>query len=239
MFRHPRLSLVLACVVALALVAQTFAMAVAQSGQATVVAAGLDNVRGFTWGPDGALYAGLAGTGGAPAAEIAGTPTGFSGGSTGSIVKVANGCVSTFVSGLPSATLAAFGWQFGVMDLAFLGGQLYALEAAGGAIHGHADQAGGIYKIGNDGSATLLADLETWVNKNAPAVLPPEGFPNGGSLFSMIAVGGTLWVSDAVNGQILKVSTAGDIQTRGRSLEGTRGADGPRAGSGRRRVSRL
>ena len=144
MFRHPVLSLGLAGVVTLFLAAPVF-VTQAQSGSATVIASGLANARGFTWGPDGTLYVGLAGATSTKAAEISGTPTGFAGGTNASIVSIKNGCQTTVASGLSSATLSVFGWQFGVMDIAFLGGQLYFLEGAGGAVHGHADQAGGVY----------------------------------------------------------------------------------------------
>lgn len=177
----------------------------------TVVASGLANVRGFTWATDGTLYAGLAGTGGGNVGVVAATPTAFSGGKTASIVKIANGCVATVVDGLPSSELTAFGWFWGVMDLAFMNNQLYVLEGGGGPIHGNPDQPSGVYRLQADGTLALVADLGSWVDTHAPAVLPPEGFPNEGSLYAMIAGPDALFVSDAVDGQILRVTPGGDI----------------------------
>src|SRR5262245_44450001 len=58
----------------------------------TVVASGLTNPRGFVWGPDGALYVALAGSGGttpatesAPTTQILGP---FFGGTSGAIARI-------------------------------------------------------------------------------------------------------------------------------------------------------
>jgi len=56
-----------------------------------------------------------------------------------------------------------------------------------------------------------LADLGAWIGQNPVARLPAEGFPNEGSLFGMLPVGDALWVTDAVNAQILAVTPAGEI----------------------------
>jgi hypothetical protein len=210
-FRRSGSVVPLACALTLLLALPAGASPRTQSAPVTVVASGLANPRGFTWGPDGALYVGLAGTGGAHAGEVAATPTGFSGGATASIVKITDGCLSVVADGLPSSELTAFGWVWGVMDLAFMGDQLYVLEGGGGPVHGNPDHPGGVYRLGSDGALALVADLGTWVDTNAPAVLPPEGFPNEGSLFSMVAGADALWVTDAVDGQILRVTPAGDI----------------------------
>jgi glucose/arabinose dehydrogenase len=178
------------------------------SGAVEVVADGLTNPRGFTWGEDGTLYLALSGSGGTnPGPE--GSP--FTGGMTASVAIVRDGRAETFAADLPSAIWAEFNWVWGAMDVAFLDGELYVLDGGGGAGHGNPDAPSGVYRVAADGSATVVADLGTWIAQNPPARLPVEGFPNEGSLFAMLPVGGDLWVSDAVNAQILAVTPAGQI----------------------------
>jgi hypothetical protein len=173
-----------------------------------IVAQGIANPRGFTWGADGTMFLAVSGTGGDnPGPE--GSP--FSGGDTASVVTVRNGTVTPLAEGLPSSVWRDIDWVWGVMDVAILGDQLYALEGGGGAIHGNPDSPSGIYRIDADGDATLVADLGAWVDANPVATTPPEGAPNNGSFFAMVPVGETLWVSESVNGQIVQVTTAGEV----------------------------
>ncbi len=173
-----------------------------------VVAAGLTNPRGFTWDDDGTLYLALAGSGGTtPGPE--GSP--FQGGSTASVAIVRDGQAVTFASDLPSAIWPEVNWVWGAMDLAILEGQLYLLNGGGGPVHGNPYAPSGVYRLAADGSAAVLADLGAWIAQNPVARLPAEGFPNEGSLFAMLPVGDALWVSDAVNAQILSVTPAGEI----------------------------
>ena len=173
-----------------------------------VVASGLTNPRGFTWGADGTLFVGLAGKGGdTPGPE--GSP--FSGGPSAGVAAIRDGEVSMLATGLASAVWRDNDRVWGVNDVAILGDQLYALVGGGGVIHGNPDQPSGVYVIAADGSATLVADLGTWVDANPVAHTPPEGAPNGGSFFDMAPIGEALWVVDAVNGQVLQVTPAGDV----------------------------
>jgi hypothetical protein len=173
-----------------------------------VVADGIANPRGFTWGADGTMYLSVSGTGGDnPGPE--GSP--FSGGDTASVATVRDGVVATLADGLPSSVWRDIDWVWGVMDVAILGDQLYALVGGGGAIHGNPDTPSGVYRINADGTAELVADLGTWVDENPVANTPPEGAPNNGSFFAMVPVGEALWVVESVNGQVLQVTPAGEI----------------------------
>jgi hypothetical protein len=173
-----------------------------------VVASGLTNPRGFTWGADGTLFVGLAGRGGdTPGPE--GSP--FSGGPTAGIAAIRGGEVSMLATGLASAVWRDIDWVWGVNDVAILGDQLYALVGGGGVGHGNPDQPSGVYVIAADGSATLVADLGTWVDANPVEYTPPEGAQTGGSFFDMAPISEALWVVDSVNGQILQVTPAGEI----------------------------
>ena len=173
-----------------------------------IVAEGIANPRGFTWGADGTMFLALSGTGGDnPGPE--GSP--FSGGHTASVAVVRDGAVTTLAAGLASSVWRDIDWVWGVMDVAILGDQLYALVGGGGAIHGNPDTPSGVYRIDADGTSAVVADLGTWVDENPVAHTPPEGAPNNGSFFAMVPVGETLWVVESVNGQVLQVTPTGTI----------------------------
>src|SRR5215204_1197677 len=183
-------------------------MAGALPDGAEVVASGLTNPRGFTWGADGTMFVGLAGSGGdTPGPQ--GSP--FTGGPTAGIAAIRDGQVTMLATGLASAIMRDVDWVWGVNDVEILGDQLYALVGGGGVGAGNPEQPSGVYLITADGAATLVADLGTWVDANPVAHTPPEGAPNGGSFFDMAPVGEALWVVDAVNGQVLQVTLAGEI----------------------------
>src|SRR5262245_592458 len=104
-----RCSFLLVAIMVIALVASPVSaqeaspVAGAESSPLTVVASGLTNPRGFLWAPDGTLYVAEAGIGGTQL----GTPTApppvgpFHGGSTGSVVRIDNGCPVLVAGGLP------------------------------------------------------------------------------------------------------------------------------------------
>jgi hypothetical protein len=68
-----------------------------------------------------------------------------------------------------------------------------------------------IYRLDSDQTLRLAANLATWVNTPAAAVLPPDEFPAGHTRFLMEAAGDALWVSDAISGQLLRVVPGGDV----------------------------
>jgi hypothetical protein len=183
-----------------------------------VVAAGLTNPRGMVWGADGTLFVALAGPGGStPGVPEAPPPLGpFSGGPTASVVSIAAGCPVSLASGLPSARDGT-GGVTGVADLAILGDHLYALIAAGGEFFGNPGGTNGVYRVNADGTTTLVADTSAWLAANSPEsagwTAPPEGYPNPGNPFAMIAdpASGLLWVVDALNSLVFTVTPDGTI----------------------------
>ena len=189
-----------------------------------VVAAGLTNPRGMTWGADGTLFVALAGTGG----DTPGEPPiflEFMGGPTASVARIDAGCPVAVADGLPS-TVDVDGAVTGAADVAILGDQLYALIAAGGEFYGNPGSTAGVYQILADGTTTLVADTSAWLAANPPETAgwtaPPEGYPNPGNPFSMIAdeASGLLWVVDALNGLILTVTPDGTITLAANLSEG-------------------
>ena len=164
-----------------------------------VVASGLTNPRGFTWGDDGALYLALTGTGGPTMGEIGGAPSGLSGGPTASVVRVAEGCADPVADGLPSSLWEGVGWIWGVADVAVLDGELYALVSGGGTNYGNPDTSSGVYRLADDGSTALVADLSAWFRANPVEFIAPD-YNEDGSLFSMQAGEDRLWIVEAGGG---------------------------------------
>jgi hypothetical protein len=171
-----------------------------------VVASGLTNPRGFSWGDDGTLYLALAGTGGEDQLVAEATPLPFFVGDTASIVTVADGCTSPVAEHLPSLFWVDAGWIWGVMDIAFLNGDLYALGGGGST----PEAPNGIYRVSMDGSWELVADLGTWASENPTEFIPPDYDP-AGSWFDLEAGEDRLWVSEAVGGRLVTVTPDGAI----------------------------
>jgi plastocyanin len=206
-------------VLLLLLVGVAPAASVAQdtSGAPIVVAGGLTNPRGMTWGSDGTMYVALAGGGGPnaateeiPAAAVIGP---FSGGTTAAIAMIGtDGCPVAVATGLPSV-VGGMGDVLGAEDVAILGDQLYASVDGGGAGHGNADLPSGVYRILADGTFELVADLSAWSRENPVAELPGADFDPDAAGYSIVAdeTAGLLWVSDPNSGQIMSVTPDGVI----------------------------
>jgi sugar lactone lactonase YvrE len=176
-----------------------------------VVAAGLTNPRGFAWGPDGSLYLALAGSGGETRFEIA---EGFTLelGLSSSVVTVADGCATPVAPGLVSAHWVEPGWVWGTMDVAFLDDELYVLVSGAGPTWLSPTSFSGVFRLNDDGTMTLVADVTTWLPEHPPAFTPPD-YNADGSLFDLEAAGDALLVSEAVGGQLLRVTPEGEIST--------------------------
>lgn len=181
-----------------------------------IVATGLTNPRGMTWGADGTLFVSMAGSGGSNAAtEDAPTSKAigpFGGGMTAAVAKIdETGCPVLVAGNLPSS-ISAMGDVLGAEDMAILGDQLYVSVDGGGPVHGNADAPSGVYRVLADGTTELVADLSAWVRANPVKELPADFDPDAAG-YSMVAdeAAGLLWVSDPNSGQILSVTPAGVI----------------------------
>jgi len=181
-----------------------------------IAAGGLTNPRGFLWGEDGTLYVALAGTGGpnlptedSPVIEVF---DGYFGGPSASVVRIQDGCPVTVADGLPSYVDGS-GGVVGVSDVAVLDGQLYATVDGGGAVHGNPDQPAGLYRINDDGTFEVVADLSAWMRANRVAEPPPGDDDPDGEVWQMLptADGSAFWVVESNQGQLLQISPTGEI----------------------------
>ncbi|MEZ4562942.1 MAG: ScyD/ScyE family protein [Thermomicrobiales bacterium] len=177
----------------------------------TVVLDGVTAPRGFAWGPDGTLHLALAGSGGDarfPIAEGYTVATGL----TSSVVTVADGCATPLVQGLVSSLWEEMGWTWGAMDVAFLDGDLYLLLSGAGPTWGSPSASSGVFRRNDDGTLALVADISTWLVSHPPAFVPPD-YATDGSLFDLEATSDALLVSEAVGGQIIRITPDGEMRT--------------------------
>jgi len=189
-------------------------------GAVSVFSTGFNNPRGLKFGPDGNLYVAEGGTGGTelsvgqctqvvfPVGPYTGSPTG------GRISKVnAAGVRTTVTDNLPSSTtnVAIGGDVSGVADVAFIGNTLYALLAGGGCSHGVPSIPNGIVKVNADGSWTWVANLSDWQHANPVLHPEPDDFEPDGTWYSMIELHGDLYALEPNHGELVKVTTAGNI----------------------------
>lgn len=159
-----------------------------------VIGAGLTNPRGFAFGPDGTLVV-ASGGGGDRAAGID---------------EVVDGCPRRLVDGWPTARVA-FGAIAGVADVAFLGDDLYALLAGGDTDRG--DVANGLYRLGEGGQTTLVADLSAFIVEN-PVAERPGDYDSDGQPYALLAVpeGDGFFVSEGNSNQVLRVGIDGGVE---------------------------
>lgn len=186
------------------------AMASPTASPITFVASGLSNPRGFTWGPDGALYLAQAGIGGQ---HLDVKVEGFTAtsGPTSSVDMIANGCVTPVAEGIHSVLWQEAGWIWGAMDVEFLDDQLYVLVSGSGESWGSPDFVSGIYRVEADGSLTLVNDISHWLPANPPEFAAPDYAGIDGSEFDMEPAGDAFLVSVADSGQIIRAVPGGEM----------------------------
>lgn len=179
-------------------------------GPVTVAAKYLTNPRGFTWDEQGTLYVALAGTGGAEIVDLENIGGPGQTGESSVVAKVEQQVPVVVASGMPS-TQITHQRTIGVASVAIIDDEVYVLiDANAMGFRPTGDQPDGVYKIGADGTATLLADTGKWVGEN-PAVFKPADYNPRGEVFGMVADKDSLWVVESNIGQVLRVTPDGTI----------------------------
>jgi hypothetical protein len=182
-----------------------------------IVAGNLANPRGFTWGPDGALYVTESGTPPPgfqppPGPPMPGGPPVIN--NNGRVLRIVPGAApQVLADGLP-VFIGPLGDTLGPASLAFIGNTLY-LALAAGPKHGHPEMAGGIYRVDPGGGVTLIADTDAFNVANPPAMeFHDEAGDELSNPYDMIAVGGRLYVTDGNKDVIHVVDPAAPAGSR-------------------------
>ena len=183
----------------------------------TTYATGFNNPRGLKFGPDGMLYVAEGGTGGGNSTvgqcEQVPAPVGpYTGAATGGrISKVdSNGVRTTVTDQFPSSQTSE-NLVSGVADVAFIGDTLYAITAGSGCSHGVPNTDNGIFRVGGDGSITLVADLSAFQKAHPVAHPEADDFEPDGTWYSMVAVRGSLYAVEPNHGELDRITTGGAI----------------------------
>lgn len=130
---------------------------------------------------------------------------------TAAVAQIENGCPVAVATGLSSAE-AAIGEVLGADDVAFLGGELYVGVDGGGAVHGNPDQPSGVYRVDQDGTFEVVADLSAWVRANPVTERSGDYDPDAGAyLLVTDDDAGLLWIVEPNSGQILTATSDGTV----------------------------
>lgn len=166
------------------------ASALAQAGNWTVIASGLNNPRGLDFAPNGALFiaeAGMGGNGPEVPRPAPMPPLRF--GLSGSVTRVFKGTQTRIVTGLPSLAPANGASAFGPSDISFgqngnaaftIGlGQNPAARATLISKGVAAESLGTLWQLNQNGQVKWVADLAAFEAANDPDGYGPDSNPNG------------------------------------------------------------
>jgi hypothetical protein len=184
----------------------------------TVVAEGLDNVRGLSFSPDGSLYVTEAGVGGDQLCSAAITmPTEQACiGRSGSVTRVKDGKQERILTNLPSyALLSNQGQGIGANDIQFDNfGNAYILFGSVPTVNYNnpllnSPKWGALYKVDfNSGTFTSIADISSYeLAKNPDQVLPSGNVVS--NPYSFIIEGNTAYIANAAANDVLSVKLDG------------------------------
>lgn len=183
-----------------------------------VVATGLDNPRGLTFGADGALYVTEAGRGGssplcAPAPDPPFAPRCY--GPTGAITRITDiGVHQRVVTGLPSIALANGQFAQGPNDIDFGFGRAWVTVGFGGnpanraSLTAAGHDFGALMAITMSGQVSRALDLSEFEATNNPDGLLPDSNP----VAVKVVRDGALFVDAGAN-TLMKIGLNGRLET--------------------------
>lgn len=198
----------------------TAAVTTASGVHVSVFATGFNNPRGLKFGPDGMLYVAEGGPGGSHStvgkcAQVPAPVGPYTGDEDGGRISKVNrsGVRTTVTNKFPSSQTSPGQGSLisGVADIAFVGSNLYAITAGGGCSHGVEHFPNGIYRVHSDGSTSLVANLSAWQRAHPVGNPEPDDFEPDGTWYSMRAINGWLYAVEPNHGEMVRVSTSGDI----------------------------
>lgn len=193
----------------------------------TVVATGLVNPKGMTFGDDGTLYVAESGKPGEVDVPL---PVNFGGkgpiGTNARISRVRPGAGrEDFVTGLPNVGLYGGVEMLGAASVATLNGQLYEVAA------GHMTVSPKLSRVAPNGAMTAIADVGAYNNANPPPASNGDAVPLGNP-YDLIALGGNLYITDGNYNRVLKATPDGTLRILAAwpnspvTVGGTAGPDG-------------
>ncbi|MBW4607531.1 MAG: ScyD/ScyE family protein [Hassallia sp. WJT32-NPBG1] len=183
-----------------------------------VVADGLDNVRGLSFGPDGSLYITEAGVGGDQFCSGSFTLQTEQAcvGASGAVTRIKDGKQERVITNLPSWALSSTGGQgIGANDIEFdAAGNPYLLIGLSDDPNSNntplnSPNFGELYKVDfNTGALTSIADISSYEFAKDPTVLLPNGYV-GSNPYSFTIEGDTAYIANANRNDVLSVKLDG------------------------------
>ncbi|BAZ16440.1 hypothetical protein NIES4071_83170 [Calothrix sp. NIES-4071] len=184
----------------------------------SVVADGLDNVRGLSFSPDGSLYVTEAGVGGDQLCDVSFNFPDQQAciGASGAVTRIKDGKQERVITNLPSYALSPTSSQaIGANDIKFdAAGNPYLLIGLSAGVNynntpPNSPNFGELYKVDfNTGALTSIADISSYEFAKDPTVLLPNGFV-GSNPYSFTIEGDTAYIANANRNEVLSVKLDG------------------------------